>query len=136
MHKQSESRMRRNTGLRRWIRRGKLWCVRSNTFVCLHITYLQTTYCLHPNFNCANISRKVLHTLQRPNKLSQARLIVSLCRLWEEHVQDVAYRGRPECRGGRVPLASQPPHQRLQSCVRGLHHQSSLAGHCCPLCAR
>lgn len=59
-----------------------------------------------------------------------------LCRLREEYVPDVAYCGRSGCRARGVSLAGQPPHQEFWSRVRSHHHQSTLAGHRCPLCAR
>lgn len=56
MHKQSEPRMRRNTRLRRWIRRGQVRYVMSNTFV--YVSF-QNTYCFHPAFfSCTKINTK------------------------------------------------------------------------------
>lgn len=56
-----------------------------------------------------------------------------LCRLWQEHVQNIAYRRWAGCWRGRVSLAGQPPHQKLRPRLWSVHHQSTLAGHCCSL---
>ena len=58
------------------------------------------------------------------------------CRLREEHVQDVTYRGRSGCRSRGVSLAGQPPCQIYRSRLWSVPHQSEVAGYCCPLCAR
>ncbi len=57
-------------------------------------------------------------------------------RLRQEYVQVVTYCGWSGCRGRGVSLAGQPPCQKLRSRVRSIYHQSTLAGHRCPLCAR
>lgn len=115
-----------NTGLWRWIRRGELWYVKQNLSGCIHILrYMIKQMWASTHF-------------RQHNTLLQACLMIDclLCRLWEEYVQDVTYCGRSGCRRRRVSLAGQPPCEKFWSRVWSVHHQSTLAGHCCSLCAR
>lgn len=58
-----------------------------------------------------------------------------LCRLWDTW-EGPTYCRWSECRTRGVSLAGQPPCQKIRSRLWRIPHQSEMAGHCCPLCAR
>lgn len=108
--------------------RTKTQCLRSRTGNYLHL------HCYLAWQNRCELPPTAGITTSR-DKPAQWLTDCLLCRLREEYVQDVTYRGRSGCRSRGVSLAGQPPCQIYRSRLRSVPHQSQVAGYCCPLCA-
>lgn len=133
MYQQSEPRVWRNRWLRRQIWWGELWYVTHKSSVHHKRNVVISAVALRVETDMISTLSGISTSCNKPSRrLSHC----FFCRLWEKYVQDVTYCGRSERRGRGVSLAGQPPCKKLWSRVWSLHHQSTLAGYCGPLCAR